>query len=627
MKPYFSVLILFFCLNIPQCLAQDQRMIDSLLNSLANHQEDSLKVKTLSALFNLYLYNDQEKAKAYAHQELMVSRKIGFNKGVALSLYQLGIVHGNLDQIDSGRIYYKKSLEAYTAMEDIDGVAEAKHGLAILEYYQGNYPLALALTDENIHLYRTVLNDSTDFANTLDFKGIVYTAKGNYQLALSTTLDALKLLEHTKEPFRKADVLNHLGTIEFFLENFERSLEYNSSALEYYRENNDKYFETQALNDMGNTYYYLKNYQKAEEFLLKSLELSKMLNIPGLKTSALTNLGKIYHDTSRYDKSLEILQQSLDVAESIDQNLKITEALNVYGKVYNTMRQPEKALPILNRAIGISDSIQANEHLRTAFFNRAESFALIGDYKKAFKDHKEYKKVSDSIYNTTKSKQIEELRTIYETEKKEAEIVIQRIEIQNLNQEVEISNLRKGLYAGGMLSFAAMSGLLFFGFRQRIKKNKIAREKQEEIYKQEIEFKKKELASQTLHLVQKNTFIQELKENLEKIKQSPELFKVEFRRLVMLLKKQNAEDKDWEVFKSYFAEVHDNFDNKLKQLAQDITDKEIRLAAFLRMNLSTKEIAAMFNVIPASILTSKYRLKKKLGLEKQQDLTSFLKGL
>ena len=57
------------------------------------------------------------------------------------------------------------------------------------------------------------------------------------------------------------------------------------------------------------------------------------------------------------------------------------------------------------------------------------------------------------------------------------------------------------------------------------------------------------------------------KENLEKIKKSPELFKVEFRRLVMLLKKESAEDKDWEVFKSYFSEVHNNFDNKIAVLS------------------------------------------------------------
>ncbi len=95
----------------------------------------------------------------------------------------------------------------------------------------------------------------------------------------------------------------------------------------------------------------------------------------------------------------------------------------------------------------------------------------------------------------------------------------------------------------------------------------------------------------------------------------------------MLLKKQNAEDKDWEIFKSYFADVHNDFDIKLKVIYADITEKEIRLAAFLRMNLSTKEIAVMLNVLPESILKSKYLLKKKLHLVKEIDLTTFLNTL
>jgi hypothetical protein len=93
-----------------------------------------------------------------------------------------------------------------------------------------------------------------------------------------------------------------------------------------------------------------------------------------------------------------------------------------------------------------------------------------------------------------------------------------------------------------MFSFLSIAGVLLFGFKQRIKKNKIARGQQEEIYKQEIAFKKKALRSLTLHIVQKSTFIKELKENLENIKHPPERFKVEFRSLVMLLKKESAED-------------------------------------------------------------------------------------
>jgi hypothetical protein len=265
--------------------------------------------------------------------------------------------------------------------------------------------------------------------------------------------------------------------------------------------------------------------------------------------------------------------------------------------------------------------------LATAFEINALANKNRFNYKLALENYQSSQKLKDSLFNLDTSKQIETIRANYELDKKQNEIALQEEEIKTLNAQSKNDKLTKTLYSIGMFSLIAITGLLFFSFKQRIKKNKIEREKQEEILKQEIEFKKKELASQTLHLVQKNTFIQELKENLEKIKKSPELFKVEFRRLVMLLKKASAEDKDWEVFKSYFSEVHNNFDDKIKSIANDITEKEIRLAAFLRMNLSTKEIASMLNVLPESVLKSKYRLKKKLNLDKETDLNTFLSDL
>ena len=223
--------------------------------------------------------------------------------------------------------------------------------------------------------------------------------------------------------------------------------------------------------------------------------------------------------------------------------------------------------------------------------------------------------------------QIEELKTIYETENKQTLLALNKEEIENLQHKSKVDTLTKSLYAGGMLSGLSLSILLFFIFRQRLRKNKSNQRKLDELYKKEIEYKQKELASLTVHLAQKNTFTQDLIEDLKELKDNPDKFKLQFRRILLLLKKQNSDDKDWELFKTYFADVHNDFDDKLRAIYADITEKEIRLAAFLRMNLSTKEIAAIFNVLPDSILKSKYRLKKKLNLDKDMDLGSFLNSL
>ncbi len=340
-----------------------------------------------------------------------------------------------------------------------------------------------------------------------------------------------------------------------------------------------------------------------------------------------SHLGYALYLNGDYDKAIKMLKGSISEAIGIDN--KILENMNRRYLAETYLKLGNNDLALKETSVVYKE--EKKRGISDAYLNILKTHAKVlsanNNNALSVKIYQDYITTKDSIFTTEKEKEIANLQEFYEAEKRETEIALQEEEIKTLNEKSRADNLQKGLYAGGMASALALFGLSVFGYRQRIKKNRIAREKQEEIYKQEIAHKKKELASQTLHLVQKNTFLEELKENLESLKNSPDKFKMEFRRIVMLLKKEKASDKDWETFKTYFSEVHNDFDQKLKTLHADISEKEIRLAAFLRMNLTTKEIATTMNVLPKSILTSKYRLKKKLGLAKEVDLTSFLNTL
>ncbi len=325
-----------------------------------------------------------------------------------------------------------------------------------------------------------------------------------------------------------------------------------------------------------------------------------------------------------YDTALPFFEKSYALTQKLGDKSGMAFNARNLGRLSMVKNNPRKALDYYTIGMNLSKETGSIAILRADYQNVSNAYAGLEDYKNAYDYRLKHQVLNDSIFQAENVAKLNELDIQYQTEKKEAAIALQEEEIKTLNAQAKSDRLSKTLYGIGMFSLLAIAGLLYFGFKQRMKKNEIERQKQEEIYKQEIAFKKRELTSQTLHLVQKNTFIQELRENLERIKKSPELFKVEFKRIVLLLKKENAEDKDWEVFKSYFSEVHNNFDTTLRSLYKEITEKEIRLAAFLRMNLSTKEIASILNVLPDSVLKSKYRLKKKLDLDKDMDLSTFL---
>ncbi len=462
-------------------------------------------------------------------------------------------------------------------------------------------------------------NDSSEIAISRIRLASAYRRLGDLKKSIEILLDTKVFVEASNDIHRQSGFLFTLANT--YSTNYDDELaisNYEEAAKGFLKAEDSSMYAASLVNislianDIGRHQLSLKNIPEAIK-IFKGKDPNSVLHCN-------THLGHAYYLNGESKKAINLLKSSIEEAIRLENTQLLNLNRKFLAKAYIDNNNNVLALIQTSKVYEDEKKRGISDGYLNALKLHAEALTLNNKAFDAVSVYQEYISTKDSIFTIEKEKEIANLRERYETDKKEAQIIL-------LEKDVSLSNTQKTLYGIGMVSFLVISGLLYFGFKQRIKKNRIAREKQEEMYKQEIAFKKKELASQTLHLVQKSTFIQELKENLEKIKKSPELFKVEFRRIVMLLKKQNAEDKDWEVFKSYFSEVHNNFDKKIKSISEDITEKEIRLASFLRMNLSTKEIASMLNVLPDSVLKSKYRLKKKLKLDKEDDLTQFLNTL
>ncbi len=629
----FNILLLLVAVTITSLsFGQNTKIIDSLKLELESRKEDdSIKVMILTRLHEKLMFSKPDEAYNYAKKELEISKKINYTRGIAVGNLHIADYFGMKNQNDSALYYYNKAKTFFKEAKSNRGLIFVNHSMSTIESTNGNLDKAIFITKENIELIKKHEKEGeakTKFLGA-QFNALanIYIEKANFKTALIYAFQALEAFETINNETRKADVLKQIGDIESGLKNHDASIKYFKEALEIYERFEETFYAAYTYNSLGISYQNLNDYAKAENYFNLAIKNAKKVEDNLGLTNALHNLGDIKRLQNKNADAKKILLEANAIAKKENIKLGRVNALHSLSKIDYQSKDYNSALKNNKEAIDISKSLGAMSHLADLYKYRSILLEVLNKNNDALEFLKRYQTINDSIFTTKKSQQIEELKAIYESEKKEAEIALQREEINTLNAQATSDKLTITLYGIGMFSFLAIAGLLYFGFKQRIKKNKIEREKQEEIYKQEIAFKKKELASQTLHLVQKNTFIQELKENLEKIKQSPDLFKVEFRRLVMLLKKESAEDKDWEVFKSYFSEVHNNFDNKLKAIYADISEKEIRLASFLRMNLSTKEIASMLNVLPDSVLKSKYRLKKKLDLDKDTDLNSFLNSL
>lgn len=143
----------------------------------------------------------------------------------------------------------------------------------------------------------------------------------------------------------------------------------------------------------------------------------------------------------------------------------------------------------------------------------------------------------------------------------------------------------------------------------------------------EMNHKNRELANSTLNLLHKNKILTSLKLQLSDLlhkSSAQQEHKHELSSLVKKINKEISNEKHQQAFDAYFDEVHQNFLNRLKEVHPDLSPKELRLCAYLRMNLSTKEISSLMNISVRGVEISRYRLRKKLNLDHEANLTDYI---
>ena len=142
----------------------------------------------------------------------------------------------------------------------------------------------------------------------------------------------------------------------------------------------------------------------------------------------------------------------------------------------------------------------------------------------------------------------------------------------------------------------------------------------------EINFKNSELASSAMHLVKKGELISKIKGEIVHVIKGLDnpLVTAELKKMIKAVSEDDNMDKEWENFTKHFDKVQSDFFVELKEKHPSITGNELKLCAYLRMNLSTKEIAQLMNISVRGVEISRYRLRKKLQVATETSLFDYL---
>ncbi|MGD9994554.1 MAG: triple tyrosine motif-containing protein [Salinivirgaceae bacterium] len=151
-------------------------------------------------------------------------------------------------------------------------------------------------------------------------------------------------------------------------------------------------------------------------------------------------------------------------------------------------------------------------------------------------------------------------------------------------------------------------------------------ELEQEKMKGEMRLKNIELANSTMNLIQKNKLLNNVKKELLSVsdKAQSNYVKEDIKGLIKKIDKDITNDQNLKLFDKYFDRVHQDFINRIKEKHPNLTPKDLRLCAYLRMNLSTKEIAPLLNVSIRGLEISRYRLRKKLDLDREANLVDYI---
>ena len=510
-----------------------------------------------------------------------------------------------------------------------------KAGLSLTSLYNQNNPdSALYFAEKSYQLSKKQGDSTLRISSALNY-GRIFISQGSYNRALTYILEAKELAEESgSDDYTQSEILRQLGNIYFIQYQPDEAMAFYQDALDKIEDLDMPQANAILYGNIANIYLEEGPADSALIYYTKGLRIEEEIDPQSQGVAIMhLNMGMLYDRMDSLDNAIYYSSLALDYAERNNAKRMMTYPLKVLSSVNLKLENIDAAISYADRSLSLSKELNSIYEMKDAQMNLYKAYNTLGNYEKALYHYVEYDILNDSLLNENANARLAEARSQYETEKKQQEIDI--LAAENKLQQSRILGI------SGSLGFALI-GLLGFGwvyFSRKKKelelseKDKIIAQSKKKIAEEELhnsklktEHLQKELSNFALHIVEKNDFLEELKKEISSIKsqvKNAELLKP-INALGSRIYQNQMLNKDREEFEIQVEQASSGFFKKLEEEYPDITSQERRLAALLRLDLSSKEIAGILNIAPKSVDQSRYRLRKKLELDSNRNLNVFL---
>ncbi len=460
--------------------------------------------------------------------------------------------------------------------------------------------------------------NSAYYSQYLLNEGLKSQLNADFTNAIQSIIQATTLFEKEEDWSRLAVAYNNLAFNYERLGNYDAHVEYLFRAVALNKKEGNSYNLAMNYNNLGLSFREKDRLVEAVAFYDSAFQELKKVNSPLLLAQNLMNRANIFKRKGDLTNAEPLFLQSLAICE--ENNIvygKMLCMLNL-GDLYRQQRRFDVSMEYLENTLELSKILKSRREESLVY----ERFAWVardkGDYKGAYDWQTKYYLLNDSLANESVKKEANALREKYDTEKKEREILM--LSRQKLTQQLIIAALVIGVL---------ILVVLLQWWRTKLKLMNQEKEKQvmrRKHLREILESKDKELTAQAAQLLQMHQLLEIAKTNVAEILSDTSLEHSRVRKIKTALSKNSVLEVKND-FDLRITESNKDFFNILLKAYPSLKPAELKLCAYLRLNLSTKEISEITNKSVRTVENIRLAVRKKMELNPSDNLVSHLISL
>lgn len=448
---------------------------------------------------------------------------------------------------------------------------------------------------------------------------IIYLYCDIYDKALDLLFKALKIFEATNNQYSIAITKNTMGGVYFRLGKMEQALECFREGMKICEDKiaaGDSTYNNRLhifYNNISLIYYT----QEDKRPLARSYLEKAIATVPSYDYK---NLGQYYNNIASYyceqgqpQQAFECAFKSMEYRRKEHDENGIARTCYTLASIYYVEKDLSKAQQYLDSALHTGQKLKSNLLLKDVYKLNIDIAEKQNNFRTANAYLRKMYELQNTLVNDTILAKTAALKMEYDYEKKAA--------IQELNNQK--ARFRTNLLTYILITLiliVVLISLLIRNYHKRIKLEKQNLEK-------DLEGRNKELTTNVIYLMRNTDMIRETIDQLIEIRPKLKSENMEVIKKIILNLQSLMKDDLWNEFETHFNQVHIDFYKNLKESCPDLTPTELKLCAFLRLNMSSKEISSLSGITVKSVEVMRARLRKKLNITNTDiNLVNFLSG-